>query len=278
MLPTKFNPKVTKNHVIILLVIFIFALLYLFFSDDGEYEDDFSADTEGEWAEECNVAGVILQGDLYTYATGNDEEDYDMTSSNSIVYYIDEAEKDENIKAIVLEIDSGGGGAVAAEEVENALRRASKPTVALIRESGMSAAYWAATGADVIFASKNSDVGSIGITMSYLDNTKYNQKEGYTYNQLSTGKFKDTLDPDKPLTYEEKQWLQEYLDILLGNFVDVVAENRNLDVSKVRVIADNGDVLGDEALELGLIDRIGDIHDVENYLAEVVEEEVELCW
>ena len=196
----------------------------------------------------------------------------------SIVYYINEAEKDENIKAIVLEIDSGGGGAVAAEEVENALRRASKPTVALIRESGMSAAYWAATGADVIFASKNSDVGSIGVTMSYLDNTKYNQKEGYTYNQLSTGKFKDTLDPDKPLTYEEKQWLQEYLNILLGNFVDVVAENRNLEVAKVSVIANNGEVLGDEALELGLIDRIGDIHDVKNYLAEVIEEEVELCW
>ena len=103
---------------------------------------------------------------------------------------------------------------MAAEEVVNALKNATKPTIALIREGGVSAAYYAASGADIIFASENSDVGSIGITMSYMDNTKKNQAEGLTYNQLSIGKYKDSGDPDKPLTAEEKELFMRDIKIL----------------------------------------------------------------
>ncbi|MFH1661887.1 MAG: signal peptide peptidase SppA [Candidatus Falkowbacteria bacterium] len=202
----------------------------------------------------------------------------DEISSEYIVSAIKEAEKNNKIKAIILEIDSAGGGPVAAEEVADALKYAEKPTVALIREYGNSAAYYVATGADIIFASVNSDVGSIGVTMSYSDNARKNQKEGLTYNQLSSGKFKDIGDPDKPLTVEEKQLIMRDIKIYHDNFIKAVAENRNLDIEKVRRLADGSSMPGQIAMENGLIDRIGSFREVREYVEEKIGEEMDVCW
>ncbi|MFZ2970004.1 MAG: S49 family peptidase [Minisyncoccia bacterium] len=159
--------------------------------------DIFDSESDSEYGF-CNVSKIKLQGELMPYIPNEDKNEdgstaVDATSSEDIVDAIEIADNDENIQAIILEINSFGGGPVAAEEVANALKRATKPTVALIRGMGVSAAYWSAIGADVIIASANSDVGSIGITSSYLDNTEKNEKEGLTFNQISTGKFKDML-------------------------------------------------------------------------------------
>jgi len=218
---------------------------------------------------DCNVTDIELHGGLITYIPnenleclyGECHQLVDEVSSEDIVLAIKEAGNDNNIKAIILEIDSAGGSPVAAEEVANALKRAEKPTVALIREFGVSAAYYAATGADIIFASAKSDIGGIGITYSYLDNARKNQKEGLTYNQLSSGKFKDMFIPDKPLTAEEKQLIMRDVKILHEEFVKAVAENRNLDIDKVRQLADGSSMSGQMALENGLIDRIGGMFD-----------------
>ncbi|MDP2951279.1 MAG: S49 family peptidase [bacterium] len=231
----------------------------------------------------CNVAGIVLSGSLVTYIS---PADYDLdgnllvdeTASEDVVFAISEAENNYNIKAIVLEIDSYGGSPVGAEEIGNALKSAKKPTVALIRGVGVSAGYWAATGADRIFASKNSDVGSIGATMSYLDNAKQNQKEGFTYNQLSSGKFKDAGDPDKALSPEETKLFMRDINILHQNFIKTVVENRDLDLKKVEVLADGSSMLGEMALVNGLIDQIGGEAEALEYLESQLNEQVEICW
>jgi protease-4 len=202
----------------------------------------------------------------------------DETASESVVYAIEEAEKDENIKAIILEVDSYGGSAVAAEEIAQAMKRAIKPTVALVRTAATSAAYWASTGAKTIFASNLSDIGSIGVTMSYLDNSKKNIKDGLTYNSLSTGKFKDYGDSDKPLTAEERKLLMRDLNIMNENFIQVVATNRNLDINKVQALADGSSMPGQMAKDNGFIDRIGGMPEVKEYLKEKIGEDVEVCW
>jgi len=230
----------------------------------------------------CNVRGVILRGDLQTYIAESDYDEsdnllIDASASEDIEYSITQSNKDSEIQAIVLEIDSYGGYPVAGEEVANALKLSKKPTVALIRGAGVSAAYLAATGADIIFASKNSDVGGIGVTMSYLDRSNYNQEEGLTYNKLSTGKFKDAGDPDKALTIEERQYFERDLKIMLENFIQEVATNRNLPVSKVRQLADGSTMLGEAALKNGLIDKIGGIHDVEKYLTDKLSTDIVMC-
>ena len=240
---------------------------YLFLT----YEDDEATSVEDS---ACNVSNIKLHGEIATYLVSSDE---DTVSSESLVLAIQTAEKDDSVKAILLEIDSLGGYPVAGEEVANALKSAKKPTVAVIRQTGDSAAYWAATGTDRIFASSLSDVGGMGVTMSYLDNTKKNEKDGLTYNGLSAGKFKDTGNPDKILTEEEKQLLQRDIDILHEKFISEVANNRNLNVEKVRALADGSTMLGDAALANGLIDQIGGISEAREYLKGIIGEDATVC-
>lgn len=236
---------------------------------------------------DCNIANIKLRGILTTYIPNEDFEYsscesgnliVDETSSESIVASIKRAKENDNIKAIIIDIDSVGGNAVAAEEIANAVKRAQKPTVAIIREYGNSGAYYAATGADIIFASAKSDVGGIGVSTSYLDNVKKNQKDGLNYNQLSAGKFKDMLDPDKTLTAEEKELIMRDIKILHEEFIKAVASNRNLEIKKVRQLADGSSMLGQMALENGLIDRIGGMTEVIDYLKEKIGVEAEVCW
>ena len=203
---------------------------------------------------------------------------YDETSSDNITHQIEDAEADEEIKAIILEIDSWGGQGIAGEEIADALKRATKPTIALIRSMGVSAAYFAATGSDVIFASDFSDVGGIGVTASYIDFAKQNEEEGITYNQLSSGPFKDLGAWDKSLTKEEKTLVMRDIEILHEKFVQAVAENRGLELEKVQTLADGSTMLGEMALENELIDYIGGLHEVENYLTELLNQPANVCW
>ncbi len=242
-----------------------------------------SGDNNNTQKNNCNVAGIVLHGSVVTYISPADYDTdgnllVDQTASENVVNAISEAEKDENIKAIILEIDSYGGSPVGAEEVANALKNAKKPTVALIREAGDSAAYWVATGANKIFASKNSEVGSIGVTMSYIDNVKQNQKDGFTYNQLSSGIFKDAGDPDKALSDEEVKLFMRDINILHQNFIKTVAVNRNLDIKKVESLADGSTMLGEMALKNGLIDQIGGETEAIEYLKNQIKAHPQICW
>lgn len=233
--------------------------------------------------EKCNVQSIKLLGNLLTYvAIDNSEADSAYSSSQNsadyIVATINEAEKNDEIKAIILEVDSYGGMPTAGEEIANALAAAQKPTVALIRQAGTSAAYLAASGADLIFASKYSDIGGIGVTFSYLDYAEKNKKEGLTYNQLSVGKFKDAGDPDKPLTQEERDLITRDLNITYDDFIKDVAQNRKLPIEKVRQLADGSTMMGQMAMENKLIDRLGSIPDIKDYLKEKIGQDIEICW
>lgn len=245
------------------------------FSDSSLFDDEITD-------EDCSVVGIEIHGSVLTYvpdhADGDSFFNYDVTSSENVIATIRSANEDENVKAILIEVDSAGGSPVGGEEIANALRNSEKPTVAMIREIGTSAAYLAASGTDYIFASKNSDVGSIGVTMSYLDNTGKNKKEGYTFEQLSAGKYKDYGNPDKPLTSEERALIQNDLDTIHKNFIAYVAENRNLPIVDVQKIATGASFLGEKAKALGLIDEIGGIFEVEKYLEEKIGEKPEICW
>lgn len=252
--------------------------------DLGYYSDDYLEETVTEESEDtCNVFGIELHGNLATYITPDSlDKDgnliYDESASEDIVLAIEGANKDRDIKAIILEVDSYGGLPVAAEEIAQALKSSTKPTVALVRSGATSAAYWASTGANIIFASALSDIGSIGATFSYVDSSKKDAQDGLTYNSLSTGEFKDYGDPNKPLTEAERKLIMRDLNLINDNFIKVVAINRNLDINKVRELADGSSMPGELALEEGLIDRIGGMAEVKTYLKERIGEDVEVCW
>jgi len=167
---------------------------------------------------------------------------------------------------------------VAGEEIANAIKNSDKPVVAYIREMGASSAYWAISSASKIFASENSNVGDIGITSSYLSDAGKNAKDGLTYEQLSAGKFKDAGNTDKPLTAEERALFMRDVNIVYQNFIKDVAQNRNIPIDKVSSMADGATVLGLKGKELGLIDVIGGLPEVEQYLGKIINEKPDICW
>lgn len=242
-------------------------------------EGPVAADMEQE---DCNVTGINLHGTLATYiplhAEGDTLFNYDSVSSEDILWSIKQANNNPKIKAIVVEVDSSGGSPVAGEEIAAVIKNSEKPVISFIRDIGASSAYWAISTSDKILASKNSEVGSIGITMSYISNVKNNEKEGFKYERLSSGKFKDSGSPDLPLTEEERGLFMRDVKIMYQNFVEAISSNRNIPIDKVESIADGSMVLGEKALELNLIDEIGGISEVENLLRQEIEEEPSICW
>jgi len=245
----------------------------------GEYSEDII-----NCPEDSNVAVIKIQGEIVTYGTelvyserSETAVSSDIVSSETIIGYLNKIEKDDDIKVIIVEIDSRGGSPVASEEIMDSLKKTTKPTIAVIREGAVSGAYLIATGAKRIYASRLSEVGGIGVTMSYLDYSQKNKQEGLTYQQLSSGKFKDAGDPDKELTAEEKELLMKDIEKMHQLFVENVAVNRNLDIKTVEKLADGSTVLGQDAKEKGLIDEIGNINDAKEWLKSQLGIEPELC-
>jgi signal peptide peptidase SppA len=288
----KYHKKIVYGFDFILIIICTIILVvagnYTYFkifnaqSSNDSFSSASDSSQDNDSGSSCTVLGVNLHGTLLTYIPPKNENDSfentDVVASEDVNYLIRQASEDEQIKAILIEVDSQGGFPVAGEEIANALKHAGKPTVAVIRQSGLSASYWAISSADHIFASKNSDVGSIGVTTSYLDNVGKNQKDGNDYVQLSAGKYKDAGDPNKPLTEEEKQLFIRDLNIIHQNFIADVSANRDIPEAEVRKMADGSSVLGEQAKALRLIDEIGGMFEAQKYLEEKIGEKPEICW
>ncbi len=196
-------------------------------------------------------------------------------ASPHIVEKIKQASEDDSIKAIVLDINSPGGSAVASDEIAVAIKQANKTTVAWIREVGASGGYWIASAADHIVANRMSITGSIGVIASYLEFTSLMDKYGVGYERLVAGKHKDLGSPYKELSEEERTLLQGTLDKIHDYFIDEVAKNRDMDAQKIRELATGRIFLGVEALDAGLIDQLGDKETVKGYLEETLGTKIE---
>ncbi len=211
-----------------------------------------------------NVALIPIEGPI----TGNGGKYLGTStiSSEDIVRFIEEAVQNEKIKVILLEINSPGGSAVASDEIANAVKKSKKPVVSLIREVGASGGYWVASASEQIIANRMSITGSIGVISSYIEFSGLMEKYGVGYQRLVAGERKDIGTPFRQLDNEEKAILQKKLDRIHDFFVEEIAENRNMDKSKVKKLATGEFYLGVEALQMGLIDQLGDKDTAEQYI------------
>lgn len=232
---------------------------------------------------EGNVLHLKLKGDIVPYdgysVTASDGSAYSdpTVPADQLVETIHRAAGDENVKGLLLDIDSPGGSPVAADEIASAVKSFGKPSVAVIHELGTSAAYWIASAADRIIANRISDVGSIGVTASYLETAGKNQREGIIYHDLSVGKFKNAGDPNRQLKPEEQAILQDQLEKIYEVFVNTVAMNRKIDLAEVKKIADGSDMLGEEALRVKLIDALGGDKEGLEWLSTKIDTPISLC-
>lgn len=207
------------------------------------------------------IKGVIMinkESELFSSGTA---------SATDIVEQIEKADKDPSIQAIILDINSPGGGPVASAEIARAITEANKTTVAVIREVGASGAYWAASAADHVIANEVSVTGSIGVIGSYLMYGDLLERYNVSYERFIAGKYKDMGSPYREMSSEEKSLYQELLDKMRVVFVRNVAENRGLDYDYVETLATGQIYLGSEALELGLIDQLGGKKEAYAYIA-----------
>lgn len=255
-----------------LISVFVASLIVIkneFYTSDGSVSK-----------EDCNVANISVEGHIAQSISDMDpssEPAGTYTLSDEVLRKIDEANNDDDIQAILIEVQSGGGSPVAGQEISNTLKRIKKPTVALIKDRGASAAYYAVTGTNYIIASNLSNVGSIGVTGSFTSNENSNVKNGITYNALYVGKYKEATEGDMALTEDEKNRLMGDLKKQYDIFVSDVATNRHLKIKDVYKIADGSTYVGNDALKLGLIDAIGDMETVKSYLSKRINTDVQIC-
>ena len=247
------EPSKTKSIVltIVAVLVFVFIILPLAMSlFDG--------------SKVGNVASIPIEGPIT--GDGGNYLGSPTASSVEIVAFIKEAGRDPQIKVILVEINSPGGSAVASDEIASALKKTEKPVVALIREVGASGGYWIASAADQIIANKMSITGSIGVISSYLEFSGLMEEYGVGYERLVAGKYKDMGVPFRELQDEERAILQTKLNKIHGFFIEEIAANRDLPVEKVKGIATGEFYLGIEALNLGLVDQVGDKDTAEQFM------------
>ncbi|MFT7644387.1 MAG: protease-4 [Candidatus Paceibacteria bacterium] len=221
----------------------------------------------------CNIAVLPIEGAILPY---HGLAGYDLViSPEAVGSFMATVEEDGNIHGVMIEINSPGGTPVASERIAERLRNSPLPVVGLVGDIAASGGYMVAAASDYLIASPMSDIGSIGVTMSYIEESKKNEEEGLTYVQLTTGEYKDIGSPNRPITDSERELLQTDLETIHDEFVSIVAEYRDMEVSEVDALADGSTMLGQRAVDAGLIDSLGSRAEAKSIFAEILETDIE---
>ncbi len=169
---------------------------------------------------------------------------------------------DDSIKAIILHVNSPGGGVAASEEIYREVKRIrdekKKRIVASIENVGASGAYYVSSATNKIFADNGSVVGSIGVIAEWVNYGELLQWAKLKPITMKAGEFKDTGSPTRDMTPAEKAYMQGLIDNMHGQFIQAVADGRHAKVEDIRAIADGKVWTGEQALSLHLIDQLGD--------------------
>src|ERR1700688_62279 len=169
---------------------------------------------------------------------------------------------DSSIKAIILHVNSPGGGVAASEEIYREVKRIreekKKKIVVSIETVGASGAYYIASATNKIYADNGSIVGSIGVIAEWVNYGELMRWIKLKPEVLYHGEFKDTGDPTREMTPAERAYMQALIDNMYGQFVQAVADGRHAKADDIKAIADGRVWTGQEALSLHLIDQVGD--------------------
>jgi len=187
-----------------------------------------------------------------------------LISSESVVEELNAYADDSSIKAIVLKIDSPGGGVVVSQEIYNAVKNAKKEGKKVVASMGTVAAsggYYVAAAADRIIANPGTLTGSIGVKMEFANIEKLLEKIGVKGMVVKSGEYKDVGSPYREMTVQERKLIQDVIDDVHTQFIEAVAEGRKLPPAEVRAIADGRIFTGRQALALRLVDQMGDLAD-----------------
>jgi protease-4 len=235
--------------VIVALLIIFFSALYLI----GRFAGTSSRFAFGDKIAIVEIRGVIAQ-------------------SSGIIEEIHQYLEDDSVKAIILRIDSPGGGVGPSQEIHREIIKVKekKKIVTSMGSVAASGGYYIACASDFIVANPGTITGSIGVLMEFTNIEELFKKIGIKGVVLKSGEHKDIGSPFREMTPEEKMIIQEVIDNVHQQFIKAVAEGRKLDRSKVTQIADGRILTGEQAKQLGLVDQIGNLDDAIDATAKLV--------
>jgi len=184
-----------------------------------------------------------------------------ITSSVEIVEQLEEFGQDDSITAIVVRIDSPGGGVAASQEIYDAITelKKNKKVVASMGSIAASGGLLIACAADKIVANPGTVTGSISAIMQFANFEELLKKIGFKSSVIKSGKYKDIGSPFRDMTPDEEKIIQELVDDIYNQFIDAIVQNRKLSREQVIRIADGRVFSGRKAKEYGLVDSLGDM-------------------
>ena len=232
---------------------------------------DFSRYREG------NVAHVRIEGPLVCRSEKSSVfSAREEVSSDSILQLLEEIQKNPKIKAVLFEINSPGGSPVASEEIATAIHRLKLPSVAWIRETGASGAYWVALSCSWIVAHPLSITGSIGVLANSFGLEDLLRTQKLKYRRQVAGNMKDIGSPFREPTPEEQNYLQGVLNQIHQVFIDAFSQARKMEPEKARALANGIFYTGIDAREKNLVDALGGKTEALDWLEKKIKEPVRL--
>jgi protease-4 len=196
-----------------------------------------------------------------------------IQNSSDVVRQLRKYAKDGSVPAVVIHIDSPGGGAAPSQEIYeeiNKLKDKGKKVIASMGSVGASGGYYVACAADTIVVNPATLTGSIGVIFQFPVAEELFRKIGVKFEVVKRGEVKDIGAMDRSMTDRERESLQSVVDDTYEQFVEVVAESRGMEKEEVLKIADGSIYTGKQARELGLVDELGDLHDAIKIAGEMV--------
>ena len=206
----------------------------------------------GVQQESGEVAIIDLSGSIVPSASG-----FSSGITPDQIRQLNQQAENQNVDAIIYEINSGGGAVVASKDLRRNVEAVDVPTICRFRDTGASGAYLTALGCDKIVADSATITGSIGVTSSYIEFSDLMDEIGISYVNVTAGDRKEVGSPYKEPTEEEKQVLAEKSSMIGDEFLNDVSEERNLTQAQREEISTGEIFLGSEAKELGLVDSLG---------------------
>lgn len=246
-----------KNPLLLLLgisaVFFVIFLLFVFFAMGSMMKDRSLLARGGTNIGVVKISGAIME-------------------SQRVLKDLKEMEEDSSVKALILRINSPGGAVGPSQEIYDAVKRVrkTKPVVASFESVAASGGFYIAVAAEKIISNPGTLTGSIGVIMDFANlGELYKWAKIERYN-LKSGKFKDAGNESRPMTAEERELMQGLIDNVYQQFLKAVAEGRKLPIEKVRPYADGRVLSGEQAFQLGFVDKLGGLDTAIDAVKEII--------
>ena len=223
----------------------------------ADYQEEYVSGEGAEKVAVVPVVGTIASADNSVPGT------QPPVTPEGLADALRQAEEDPAVRAVVLEVNSPGGGTTASDEMHQSIldfrESSGKPVVVSMQDTAASGGYYISTAADRIVANETTLTGSLGVIFQLNNFTELAEKYGYQREIIKSGEFKDIANSFRELSPEDREILQSIVNESYDEFVSVIVEGRNLPEERVREIADGRVYSGLQAREIGLVDSFGGV-------------------